>query len=81
MLFQLAINSPDKVTEVYMNHLKSEGYIIAIPEIHWSISLAVDDSKDNHYEHILHSLMFQLFQGNAERLTKEILKLLDKHFL
>lgn len=36
MLFQLPIHSTEKVTDVYLNKLTSNGFIIAIPEIHWS---------------------------------------------
>ncbi len=80
MIFQLPIHSSEKVTDVYMNKLESNGYIVAIPEIHWSIFLQEHGSKDSHFQHIMQSLMFQLFEGNAESLAKDIVKLLERQF-
>jgi hypothetical protein len=80
MLFQLPIHSSEKVTNVYMNKLTSNGFIVAIPEIHWSIFLPENGTKDSHYQHILQSLMFQLFEGNAESLAKDIITLLEGQF-
>lgn len=78
MIFQLPIHSTEKVTDVYMNKLSSDGFIVAIPEIHWSIFLPAQESKDRHYQHIMQSLMFQLFEGNAESLARDIVKLLER---
>ncbi|MGS2778503.1 YueH family protein [Robertmurraya sp. GLU-23] len=80
MIFQLPIHSSEKVTDVYMNKLDSNGFIVAIPEIHWSIFLPAEGSKDSHFQHILQSLMFQLFEGNAESLARDIVKLLERQF-
>ncbi|WP_391559259.1 YueH family protein [Robertmurraya sp.] len=80
MIFQLPIHSSEKVTDVYMNKLNTDGFIVAIPEIHWSIFLPAHGSKDSHFQHILQSLMFQLFEGNAESLAKDIVKLLERQF-
>ncbi|MCM3602940.1 YueH family protein [Robertmurraya korlensis] len=78
MIFQLPIHSSEKVTDVYMNKCDTDGYIVAIPEIHWSIFLPANGSTDSHFQHILQSLMFQLFEGNAESLAKDIIKLLER---
>jgi hypothetical protein len=80
MLFQIPIHSTGKVTDVYLNKLTSNGFIVAIPEIHWSTLLPANGSKETHYQHILQSLMFQLFEGNAENLAKEIVKRLERQF-
>lgn len=80
MIFQLPIHSSEKGTDVYINKLNTDGFIVAIPEIHWSIFLPAHGSKDSHCQHILQSLMFQLFEGNAESLAKDIVKLLERQF-
>ena len=80
MIFQIPIHSTEKVTDVYLNKLTSNGFIVAIPEIHWSIFLPANGSEETHYQHILQSLMFQLFEGNAEKLAKEIVRLLERPF-
>lgn len=80
MIFQVPIHTTEKVTNVYMNKLTGNGYIVAIPEIHWSTLLPANGSEETHYQHILQSLMFQLFEGNAERLAREIVKLLERQF-
>ncbi|WP_174727632.1 YueH family protein [Mesobacillus harenae] len=76
MLYGLTTKSRDKLTEVYINNLTDTTIIIAIPEIHWSIIISAVESEAIQYESILRSLVFQLFQGNAEELTKEITLLL-----
>lgn len=80
MLFQIPIHSTERVTDVYLNQLTGNGFIVAIPEIHWSTFLPADGSEVTHYQHILQSLMFQLFEGNAESLAKEIVKLIESKF-
>lgn len=80
MIFQIPIHSAEKVTDVYLNKLTGNGFIVAIPEIHWSTFLPATGSKETHYQQILQSLMFQLFEGNAEKLAKEIVKLLERPF-
>jgi hypothetical protein len=80
VIFQIPIHSTEKVTDVYLNKLTSNGFIVAIPEIHWSTSLPESGSEETHYQHILQSLMFQLFEGNAESLAKEIVRLLEEQF-
>jgi hypothetical protein len=80
VIFQIPIHSTEKVTDVYLNKLTSNGFIVAIPEIHWSTFLPESGSEETHYQHILQSLMFQLFEGNAESLAKEIVRLLEEQF-
>ncbi|MBX9972594.1 YueH family protein [Cytobacillus firmus] len=76
MVFKLELKSGDSITEVYIDKMTKSHVLIAIPEIHWSISLLVTYTKETQFSNICKSLMFQLFQGNAEELTNEIVLLL-----
>jgi hypothetical protein len=78
MLYSLDSIMGNKLVDVFIDEVSENKIIIAIPEIHWSVSFSNLESEQIQYKNIYRSLMFQLFQGNAQKLSDEIMKILNE---
>lgn len=64
--------------KIFILKLPDQSFIISIPKLNWSTEINTSFCEESIFDHILSSLIFQMYDGNCNQLTQQIVYLINK---
>ncbi|WP_193224429.1 YueH family protein [Bacillus sp. B1-b2] len=62
--------------KIFILQTPYQSVVISIPKLNWSTEISLSLCEESKYDHILSSLIFQMYEGNCTQLTQQILPLI-----
>ena len=65
--------------KLYIMKTPDQSFVISIPKLNWSTEIDNSFCMNQRFDHILNSLIFQMYDGDCAHLTQQIMDSIDQY--